>query len=833
MCLAEKDSNVSNLRDKITVCSDINSMSIDSNPEKIGVTTLLSEACDAVDVNGGNVSTVMRTENCIQDLTQYFSRPVCIARGTLPSTLTRIFSRAYGLNLRIEDFPNGLARMTGVYGFRATMVFTLQVATTPFHQGILALAFQYGMNPGDANGAFDRGDNSVTVTNLPHVRLDLSESTMVQLRVPYLNEMEYTVLSSVSTDPRYGTLSLTPVLSVPTVPSSAAPTYQIFVHWEDVEIFGARPASFLPVVFQSGKKLSKVAQEFEDEAYPFSSATHALSRSVKWLSKGIPLISSVAGPTSWFLEKASGAIRSFGYSRPQICDPVPNVHVVDNAGEFNVDKALPLSVVGACSSNSLRHGPEFSGTQVDEMALSYILSKPSQISHFAIPSTAASGTLIYATEVSPSFMWFRTRNTLPVVGRSSRIVAPTGINSFIPSNIFYFGQMFKFWKGSVKYRFTFSKTKLHGGRVMVAYAPYARNSDESVLGSVIQGTIADFGSGTGSDPFGISAVFNLRDGNVFEFEVPYLFDRPFTNFSGSIGSIAMWLVDAIQAPNLVSSTVDALVEVMAMPDFEFANPRTPLYATNALAVPSTITFQSGKVLSQSRDNHVEYTVGECISSVKQLIGIPKMSKTTFTTGQVLTYLVPPWYYTPRPSVLLPSPTVNLPESLSIPGIVSQCFVFCKGSTDLHVYSNQREGFIANVRQVSVTGSGTSGNTNSVITGPHSSNVRVVNGMNGSLHARLPAYQGLLRMFTHCLDAAVASGSAWGLRGTLYPTIAYDNTEPQALYRLRVRTGNAASTVFISRCAGDDAALSQFIGPVPLLLLSTSTSTAYDDDMVDE
>lgn len=831
--LAEKISNVSDLRDKVIVCADINSIAVEGSPESTGVATLISEACHSVDILGVNTSTIMKTEGTIQDLTHYFSRPVSISRGTLPATLSRIFSHNIGANLGIESFPNGVNRMTGVYGFRATMVFTLQVATTPFHQGVLGLGFQYGSYQGDSDGAFDRGAFPEMITNLPHVRLDLAETTMVQLRVPYLNETEYTVFSSVSSSPRYGVLSLTPVLPVSAVPSSAAPTYQIFMHWEDIEIFGARPANTTVLTFQSGKKLSKVAEEFEDEAYPFSSATHALSRSVKWLSKGVPLIESVAGPTVWFLEKASGAIRSFGYSRPQNADPIPKMCVVDNAGEFNVDKALPLSVVGAYSTNSLRHGSEFSGTNVDEMSMTYILSKPTQICRFTLPTTAASGTLLYATEISPSFMWFRTTGTLPVVNRPPRIIAPTDTNGFLPSSLFYFGQMFKFWKGSVKFRFTFSKTKMHGGRVMVSYAPYTRNESESLLGSNPTGFVASFGSGIGADPFGISTVFNLRDGNVFEFEVPYMSDRPFTNFTGSTGSIAMYVVDALQAPNMVASSIDVLVEVMAMDDFEFANPRTPLYASNSMAVNSTITFQSGKVLSQSKDNHVEFTMGESISSVKQLIGIPKFSKLTFTQNQASNYLIPPWYYSPRPSLLLPSPSTNLPEALSIPGMVSQAFVFCKGSTDLHVYSDRRDGFIASLRQVSNTGTGTSANPVSAVTGPNSSNIRVITGSNGALHARLPAYQQLIRFLTHSLDAATSPGTSWGLRGTQYPAIVHDDTENQSFYKLRVKTSNVASTVYVSRCAGDDAALCQYIGPVPLLLLSAATSLAYDNDMIDE
>jgi hypothetical protein len=162
--------------------------------------------------------------------------------------------------------------------------------------------------------------------------------------------------------------------------------------------------------------------------------------------------------------------------------------------------------------------------------------------------------------------WFRAYGALPAVNFFPPRVAPVGTNSIQPSHLFFAANSFKQWRGGVKFRFTFAKTKMHAGRVMVAFAPdnFTKNLVDMVSTSTIA-NVAAYGA-NGPDPFAYSAIFDLKDGNVFEFEVPYISRTPYSNIGTSIGSLVMYVVNPLVAPSVVSDTIDVLVEVAGMPD---------------------------------------------------------------------------------------------------------------------------------------------------------------------------------------------------------------------------------------------------------------------------
>lgn len=821
----------SNARDSVDDCAEINSLSINAAPETTGVTSFVQEASTCVEANENAVAigTYVPVNADIQNLTKYFARPVAIANGDLPlGTSGRVFNAAYNNAGNILfNFPNGQARLTGVYGVRATLVFSLQVACTPFHQGVLALSWQYGET--DNSITYIRSAHSAMCTNLPHARLDLSTDTMVQLRVPFLHSLEYLPINVSNTGlsgAPYGTVALNSILPTNAVTGMSPPRYQIYLHLEDLEFFGANPLSSSNIVFQSGKKLAPITEEFEKESHPFSSATMALSRSVGWISKGVPMLSSIGGPTSWFLAKAAGAIRAFGFSKPTVVDPMMRMIRNSNILEQNVDVPTAALVVGPFASNTLRVSPRFAATDVDEMSLAYILSNYGQICRFNLDVSNAAGTLMWAALVSPSSMWFRISSALPYCNTIPPSFAPASANGFLPTSMFYYGQMFRFWKGSMKFRFTFGKAKLHGGRVMINYSPFMNNLDDVTYltgNATAGGSVADYGS-SGPNPFGYSAIFNLRDGNVFEFEVPYISPAPYTPFVSNTGVISMHVVDALQASSVISTNIGVLVEVRAGDDFELANVRTALYPPHIGCTP---VFQAGRLLSDSKTDVSELTVGEVVTSAKQLISIPKMTPISLAASTKYQFLIPPWFYQPRASVLTPAPSTQLRESFGFGGMVACCYAYVRGGTDFHVYPAQDSSanFFSVVREL--PGFNSRGLTNQSPAQQPFSNSPVVINTQGPLHVRLPAYQHLVRYRSSCLNGTLATGSSWAFNGTKSPTIPFDGFGFPSIYVCSIQSANVANG-FVSRNAADDAYAGSYMGPPPLLLLAGNpASTIYD------
>lgn len=195
-------------------CSDITSLTIPNKVESTGLTNFESEACEAIEVLGKHYakpsSSVVQSD--IQNLTEYFARPRLIGSGVLNSSQNVQFSQVINpVNLFTTLFPFGNQRLTGVFGARYSPVFTVQVATTPFHQGLLAATFQYGevtdssaLSVGLTGRGFFPGMN----TSIPHVRMDLATTTMVTLKVPFLSTLEY---HRVENDIALGTFTLMPI----------------------------------------------------------------------------------------------------------------------------------------------------------------------------------------------------------------------------------------------------------------------------------------------------------------------------------------------------------------------------------------------------------------------------------------------------------------------------------------------------------------------------------------------------------------------------------------------------------------------------------------------
>lgn len=562
-------------RDSEVVCDNIESLAINSVPEKTGVTDFVQEACTQVDVLGKHhvPSKIFVQQRDVQNLTRYFARPRLVYTGTLPAARQNIQNVLCNNTTVLGWFPGAAQRLTGVYGLKYSLVFTLQIAATPFHQGLLALSWQYGNNSTDYN----RVAKPYSATNVPHVRLDLSVDTMVQLRVPWLSPYEFGLLDG-SGAPNIGYLGLNTLSSIPIVAGMNLPTYKLYVHLEDLEFSGAYPVSASVITFQSGPLIQHqsgpLVSEIDMLGHPYSSAARMASSTLKMVGKHVPSLQGITGTVAWYTDAIAGSLRAFGFSKPTVLDPIQRMLKQSNAMEHNVDLATPSAVVGPLSTNQMQVDENFSSSAVDEMSLGYVLSQPCQICYGSILSSQASGTLIYASLVSPSAAWYRELSTAPYCNISAPVTlnGVTG-NSFFPAGLFYFGSMFRAWRGDLIFRFTFIKTKMHGGRVMVAYTPgtFAPGITDALPTPIPGPELSPL------QPFSQCKLMDLKDNNVFEFTVPYVSPYPNSDFTDSIGALTMHIMDPLQVSAVVSTTINFVVEIFAAPGFELSIPRGPLY----------------------------------------------------------------------------------------------------------------------------------------------------------------------------------------------------------------------------------------------------------------
>lgn len=824
------------------VCDNIVSMTINGDNETTGVTTFSSEACEAVDVLSGHrvPPPSLGVSSNSQDLKEYFRRPQVIASGTVPNGTRALISSFVcdANNIFTTAFPGGFLRLNGALGVRFDMVFTVQLAATPFHQGVFCSSFQYGHNsPTSTTANFARCSLSATATNLPHVRLDVSVDTMSVLRVPFLMPAEFMPLSGLVGGPLtvIGVFAFNQLLPTPTVTGIAPMPYKIMMHLENLELVGAVPFVTAGVTPQSGGA-GPLTQEFEQQAYPFSSGLSSLGRTLKWVSRGVPALSSLTSTPIWLAGKAAGALRSFGFSKPLIQEPIRRVLQYSTAMENNVDVATTAVALGPFASNAITMGPQVATSSVDEMALDYVLSQWSQICIGQITNAQPVGTTVYAAAVSPSCCWFRSAPG-PIFGNINQPLSATATtNSFIPSTVFSISSMFASYRGSLEYRITFSKTKLHGGRVLLTYVP---NADHGVLAPGTNTAVSAPGAGPNGfiSPTGITTVFDLRDDNVVSFDCPYMSPLSNLTFNQGFGSLTMIIHDPLVGPATVATSIGFMVEVRAKPGFDLITPKGPSYP----AIPAgTVVVQSGGLMKMSDTTFretitsagIQDAVGESITSLKQIIMLPHVTREiTVPSGQTNFMWCPPWYHSNSYPSAVPFGGTFLVDTFNSGGYIAQHYAFVSGGTDYYFYTFQ-DG-VMSWAQISGNDWNAFNDSNTVNNGPGSSANRIFAVGHIPLHFKVPAYQRTKRCNPATLREIPWTG-IFGAGGN--PTLLTGNSNIIPPVAAKIYCQNISATAsfgFLQRSASDDARAGLYMGPVPLLLPTTvvGSGSFYDLDSI--
>lgn len=820
-----KNQQSMSIRDTQEVCSVMEgSTAIDGTVASTGVTSFANEACEAVQVNESYVSSsVAEAQPDLQDIKGYFARPRLINSGSLGSLRNRVFSNIINTNILAGYFPQWASRLSGAYGIRYKLNFRLQVASTPFHQGVLAMSFQYGTS-GLVNNAnyYARSTYSASCTNLPHVRLDLSESTMVELAVPFVYEQEYALVETSSTA-QLGVMALNIILPLISVTGLPAPTYKLYIYLTDIELYGADNNNPTTITLQSG--LSEFGAELK-QARVLSKGLDGVAKASSFVAKNIPSLSSFAGPVAWAAGTAAGIAKYLGFSRPLLQDPVMRVFRGQYTSESNVDVPMAGFTCGLMQSNTLAISPEIGATNVDEMSLAYITSQWSQICVGRVSTTDTHNLAVYASPVSPASMWFRAPASAPYCNIPFPAGNTTGANhnSIMPSSLMNIASYFRMWRGDFKYRITFAKTKFHGGRYMISFNP--STIQRFYQGAGVISTI-DGPENVSSlvQPYGYSKIMDLRDGNVFEFEVPYMSSEPYVTFCSSIGGISIVCIDPLLDNPSVCSSIPFLVEVCGS-NFELADFAGPWFSSIPQGV---IREQSGEVvMGPTVNNASSLTIGEKIMSAKQMIQAPSWYLGAFSQG-TNKWLVYPWYYSKTTSYFNLVNATPLPANLFISGnttcaSLAKLYAFVRGGTDHHIYPLQSTGVSVVFDQCPYESAFEYGSSSmdTAFRQGTGSTPKVVSVGDTPLHVRSPAFQNRLRLRSTVLDSFSLP--------VIGENTFVDGTNIRGhVDRVTINSALDNQPFWYSKAASDDATMAQYMGPTPLALYNTAQLAFPDQD----
>lgn len=169
--------------------------------------------------------------------------------------------------------------------------------------------------------------------------------------------------------------------------------------------------------------------------------------------EGIPVIGPYMKATSMVATAVSKVARIFGYSRPAIIDDVSNMRprflgrlAVCDGG----DSATKLSVD---SKQELSIDPRICGVDVgDELVISTIAAKPSYTTQFLWATSKVKDDFLFNFRVSP----------LNYVYSAPFFYMTPSAFATLP---------FKYWRGTMKYRFQVVASAFHKGRLLITWDP--------------------------------------------------------------------------------------------------------------------------------------------------------------------------------------------------------------------------------------------------------------------------------------------------------------------------------------------------------------------------
>jgi hypothetical protein len=649
-------------------------------------TTIMSSDGDKVVTKSSNYVNVTRElltsphTGVSQEIRDFLAKPYQVASGVFQATDT------VNMVLSNPSLPSAFIspnvvfwKLAGNFAFRGTCTVTLVLNANRFQQGRYILAWIPDGGGSRVTGTTNTYNSRITcltqVTQLPHVEMDLNCDTEVSLEIPTINAVGwYPVHSTAANIYQGGVVALIAYSPLVTNGGSTSATWTMYSTWRDVEFC-------LPAVPQSGRerivgkvKRRKRPEETEQQAGgPISGVATAISAASKALA-GVPFISSIAGEVGWAADIVARVASAFGWSKYHLNTDFGLMVRYIMPRYNNADTGDTSTKLSVFDKSSVKDLPGFSGTDLDEMSISYIASIPAYYTSFTWSESDAIDASLWYKGVDPrSFVYNGTAG---------------GVSMWNPTPIAFVSNFFGLWRGSIKFTFKIVKTEFHTGRLLVCFNPYDYGVNRA---AIAQPSVAD-------SVYLHREIIDVRYGDEFSFVVPYASLTPYRPTISAlglqrIGGVSIYVLNPLVAPANVSSSVNILVEVSAGPDFEVAQPRDVLDTTlitalahsgskNACEISST-TIGNAKTMPSLAPS--EYCIGERVLSMRTLVKRfnSLISGWTYnSTSKYFYYL--PWSISPAyisgSSVIAPYTATDVYAQLGM------CYALARGSMRYKIFN---------------------------------------------------------------------------------------------------------------------------------------------------
>lgn len=751
------------------------------------------------------------TENNNHDITDFLARPILLGSGNIDTTL------ATGAKIQTILLPNDFLlhstikeKVRGFKYFKGDAQIKIVLNGTRFQQGRLITTFF--PNSKAANTKYYEATRKIGyITQLPRLEMDINTDDQLSMSIPWVNNrLAFNMISGDGNHGRVDTFIYSPLV-VPTGDNTCE--YSIYVSYTNVHLsMPVQPSGFIAqaIVENSRRGRKAPTTEEEEDEKPISSSLKLFARGASVLNK-IPLLSTVAGPTSWFLNLASNTASAWGFSKPiEMARPTvmfqrPMGKAVNTSGP---DGSVNM---GCLENNSVSLLPGSKGSNMDELSFANIITRFAVYDFISWTDLQGAGVQLITYPLQPT-RFNRVDDSVTINGKSYLSRGP------LPCA--YVAGFFQQWRGGFKIKLKFVKTEFHSGRLSITFNPDST--------AVAAGTFDQ-------QNYNYREIIDLRFTKECEFAVPYVAGSPYLDISQSIGNVSLVVLNQLRAPANVSSNISIIVEVAMTHDTEFAIPRsstffpilstnTPptVYASSANWTPQAIV-ETGQISNSLEEKEIapalatttvnnlnttqvaQYCVGEVIQSFRQLMKRHTPFVNFFNVSETGVFDM---YIRPMQTILpYDGQTGTTPNDVYYDyfNLISSMFVYMSGSMRIKAYSpngvlsNDTLRCIYQPRDISIFTPTTLANTNddyARFNQPLSPAVFPLS-TNGTLEVQCPFY---FNRFSAIVQQ------------TPFNSGLYDITEaPTSTLIIRSNNASKCSDLVFSRCAGDDLDMGYFVG----------------------
>jgi len=325
---------------------------------------------------------------------------------------------------------------------------------------------------------------------------------------------------------------------------------------------------------------------------------------------------SAIGPYARAVDIGATAVsriaKIFGFSNAPITTNVGPVQNKVFHAFANTETRVPLDKLAIDPANEVTIDNRVTGdVGEDPLIIQRLVTHRSLVKIVAWPSSTAANTILQHGAVTPMIV-----RTSAGTNQTYKYHTPGA----------WVGEMFRFWRGGMRYTFRIHRTKYHKGRLIVSWDP---NGELSALGveTAVFSKIFDLESP--EQEFSIDIPFKACSPWLKTTDSVGLQSSAFTvDYSGVNGYFVIGVLNPLTAPTATSS-VNILVSAEALEDMEYAAPTTlPENVTTAIVQsgvidgPQQVATDGGAVDQQSvqySERIPDITVGERVGSLRTLL----------------------------------------------------------------------------------------------------------------------------------------------------------------------------------------------------------------------